>query len=140
MEKNQQDDHFSVLENKNIGRNFVVFRKLRDKKAMEVAGELGISEAAYTKYERGESKITIDIVQKVAEILEVDPFTLMSSLPFGSINNGNNSPIQQGYGNHYEGIDREILQTLMKVLEDSVAINKRLMEYLDETSHGKKSL
>ncbi len=134
MQKNQQDDHFSVLENKNIGRNFVVFRKLRDKKAMEVAEGLGISEAAYTKYERGESKITVDIIQKVAEILEVDPFVLMSSLPFGSINNGNNSPIQfqQGYGNHFEGFDKELLQTMMKVLEDSVAINKRFMEYLDK--------
>ncbi|SNS74292.1 hypothetical protein SAMN06295967_1219 [Belliella buryatensis] len=44
-----EDSGFTVLENKSIGRNFSMFRKLRDKKAVEVADYLGLKEAAYTK-------------------------------------------------------------------------------------------
>lgn len=58
---------FTVLENKAIGRNFFRFRKVKDIKAKEVATYLGMQEPTYTKYERGESKITIELIQKIAE-------------------------------------------------------------------------
>jgi len=58
---------FTVLENKTIGRNLYKFRKVNEKKASEVSDYIGITEAAYTKYERGETQITIDVIQKVAE-------------------------------------------------------------------------
>jgi DNA-binding XRE family transcriptional regulator len=51
--RENEDSGFTVLENKSIGRNLSTFRKLRDKKALEVADYLGIKEATYTKYERG---------------------------------------------------------------------------------------
>jgi hypothetical protein len=43
------EQEFSVLENKTIGRNLYKFRKVREKKASEVADYVGISESAYTK-------------------------------------------------------------------------------------------
>jgi hypothetical protein len=39
--KDKDDNGFTVLENKNIGWNLATFRKLRDRKAMEVAEILG---------------------------------------------------------------------------------------------------
>lgn len=47
-----------------VGRNMYLQRKKEDKKAIEVADYLGLSESAYTTYERGESKVIIDIIQK----------------------------------------------------------------------------
>lgn len=77
----EENNFLMVLENKKIGRSMSFFRKLRDKKAFEVAQYVGISESAYTKYERGESKITIELVQKVAGFLNIDPLLLISAEP-----------------------------------------------------------
>jgi len=73
----------SLLENAMVGRNMYLQRKKEDKKAIEVADYLGLSESAYTKYERGESKITIDIIQKVAEFYHIDPLSFLA-MPAGS--------------------------------------------------------
>jgi transcriptional regulator with XRE-family HTH domain len=68
-----------------VGRNRYLQRKKEDKKAIEVADYLGLSESAYTKYERGESKITIDIIQKVAEFYHIDPLSFLAlAMPAGS--------------------------------------------------------
>src|ERR1043165_421384 len=80
---------FTVLENKTIGRNLYKFRKIKEKKASEVADYIGISEAAYTKYERGETQITVDIIQKVAECLKVDPISIIANTPGNFVENTN---------------------------------------------------
>lgn len=72
---------FPILKNEIIGINLATFRKLRHKKAWEVAEHLGMKEATYTKYERGESKITIELVQKVAELLQVNPIRILLADP-----------------------------------------------------------
>jgi transcriptional regulator with XRE-family HTH domain len=95
--KESEESDFTVLENKTIGRNFFMFRKIRDCKAMEVAEFLGIKEATYTKYERGESKITVDLIQKVSEFLNVDPLQLISVQPGHLIEHLTNSPISINY-------------------------------------------
>jgi len=46
-----------------------------------VAEHLVMSEAAYTKYKRGESKSTVELVQKVSEFLKVDPLFVLSAQP-----------------------------------------------------------
>jgi transcriptional regulator with XRE-family HTH domain len=68
-----KEQEFTVLENKIIGHNMALYRKIRGMKAFEVAEGLGLKEASYTRYERGEGAITVDLIQKVAEILKVYP-------------------------------------------------------------------
>lgn len=72
---------FPTLKNHTIGRNLATFRKLRHKKAWEVAEHLGMKEATYTKYERGESKITVELVQQVAGLLQVNPLRILLADP-----------------------------------------------------------
>ena len=64
MDENAQ---FTVLENKTIGRNISLYRKIREMKALEVADLLGMKEATYTRYERGEASITIDFIELIFE-------------------------------------------------------------------------
>ncbi|WP_345229762.1 helix-turn-helix transcriptional regulator [Olivibacter ginsenosidimutans] len=59
-----------------MGRNFAKHRKFREKMLLKVAEHLGMTEANYSKYERGENKITVEIIQGVAEFLNVDPLQL----------------------------------------------------------------
>ncbi|AGA76676.1 helix-turn-helix domain-containing protein [Echinicola marina] len=71
----------ALLDNQSIGHNMMTFRKLRSLKAMELAFHLGISEAAYTKYERGETKITVDLIKKYADYVQVDPIHILTIRP-----------------------------------------------------------
>jgi len=133
-----------VLENKKIGRNLALYRKMRENKAIEVAEHLGMSEAAYTKYERGESKITVELVQKVAEFLKVDPISVLMSQPghfIESINNSspfNSSPGNNGIGNSssiggdFHGYNEQQAQMMMKLMENVVALSERVINMMEK--------
>lgn len=132
MNNNESNDHFTVLENKSIGRNLSLFRKLRDKKAMEVADHIGISEAAYTKYERGESKITIDMIQKVAEFLKIDPLQIVSVSPNNFLENIQNSSIAIQDNSTFQTINEQQTQMTLKLMENMMSLSQKLIELLDK--------
>src|SRR3546814_930577 len=123
QEKNMEEqDGFTVFENKTIGRNLALFRKLRERKALEVADYIGIGEAAYTKYERGESKITVDIIQKVAEFLVVDPLQIVAVSPNNFVENVTNSPF--AIHGSVQMSSEEQNQMMLRLMESVVSMNK----------------
>lgn len=123
---------FTVLENKNIGRNFSAFRKLRDKKALEVADYLGMSEANYTKYERGENKITIDLIQKVAEFLKVDPLQIVSSQPGHVIENLTGSPVAIQTNSTFQTTNEKQNEMMLTLMQEIVEMNKALRKMIED--------
>ena len=131
MAERNEDNQFTVLENKTIGRNLARFRKFRDLKALEVADHLGLSEAAYTKYERGESKITVEIIQGVAEFLKVDPLQLVAANSGHVVENNTltNSPFTLD-GNITTTSDEQT-QLITKLVENVIAMNEKIMKLLD---------
>ncbi|WP_134091407.1 helix-turn-helix domain-containing protein [Olivibacter sp. XZL3] len=136
MTEPNEDNHFTVLENKTIGRNLARFRKFREKKALEVADYLGLSEAAYTKYERGESKITIELIQRVSEFLQVDPLQLVASNSGHVVENSNspNSPIAIQENSSFQTTNEEQTKLITKLVENVIAMNERIMKLLDKTN------
>ena len=126
-----EESEFTVMENKTIGRNFYMFRKLRDRKAIEVAEFLGIKEATYTKYERGESKITIDLIQKVAEFLKVDPLHLISAQPGHVIEHLTNSPVSINSSNNHTVINDKQTEVMMKMMETMMQMNEAIRKILE---------
>jgi transcriptional regulator with XRE-family HTH domain len=129
-----EENGFTVLENKTIGHNMALYRKIRGIKALEVAEGLGLKEAAYTRYERGEASITVDVIQKVAEIMKVDPMMLLSVSPATFIENGSNSSNSANRYFHYQGVDKEMLQSMMKLMENMVTISQRLIDLMNKQS------
>jgi len=127
----KEDNRFNILENKNIGRNLATFRKLRDRKAMEVAEHLGIKEAAYTKYERGESKITIDLIQKVAEFLNVDPLQIVSANPGYIIEHLTNSPFSITGNVKANYTDKNQTEVMLKMMETMMQMNEAIKRILE---------
>ncbi|MBN7816917.1 helix-turn-helix domain-containing protein [Algoriphagus pacificus] len=127
-----EESEFTVLENKTIGRNFYMFRKLRDRKALEVAEFLGIKEATYTKYERGESKITVDLIQKVAEYLNVDPLHLISAQPGHVIEHLTNSPVSINSSNNHTIINDKQTEVMMKMMETMMQMNEAIRKILEK--------
>ena len=124
--------NFTVLENKTIGRNLYRIRKIREKKAGEVAKFVGMGEAAYTKYERGESKITIDLIQKVAQFYKVDPLQLLSTTASHFVENVHNSPFAIHGTVHTTNEDQT--KMMLKLMESVMTMNERIASLLE----GKK--
>lgn len=85
----------TLIDNKKLGETIQFQRRARKIKAVEVATTLGISESAYTRYERGEAEFTITLVQKIAEILKINPFALLAATTASYMVNGDNSPNSQ---------------------------------------------
>lgn len=120
------------LDNLTIGQNIASIRKLKDIKASDMANRLGLSAAAYTKYERGETAITIEFVQKVAEVLEVNPVSIIT---------GSRSHFLQSISNSYVAIqENSTFQTtndkqtamMLKLMEDMSRMNERLIALLEQ--------
>ena len=78
---------FAPLDNKIIGESIAKLRIHKSKKAREVAFYLNIGEAAYTKYERGETAITIPFINKVANFFDVNPIDIIQNKPENIIEN-----------------------------------------------------
>jgi transcriptional regulator with XRE-family HTH domain len=125
----EQENSFTLMEKSAIGRNISLYRKMRGVKAWEVAEKLGIKEAAYTRYERGEGSITIEMVRQVGEALKVDPLHLIAS-PHGSLmESGNNSPnaIVALQANNCQTINDKQLQLTLKLIESVTTLNDKLI-------------
>jgi transcriptional regulator with XRE-family HTH domain len=134
MDQMDENLEFTVLENKAIGRNISLYRKIREMKALEVADLMGMKEATYTRYERGEASITIDFIQQVSKILKIDPLKLMVVPPGSIIDSGNNSPnaIVALNASNCQTTNPEQNQMMLKLIESTMELNQRMMELLEK--------
>jgi transcriptional regulator with XRE-family HTH domain len=129
------------LENKLIGRNLAKFRKMADIKAADLAERIGLKEAAYTKYERGETNITIDLIQKVATALNVDPVKILAAAPDNFIESITDSHLS-GMGNkniegdniegNVNGVDSKLIESILKQNETMIDLMKTVIDVLSK--------
>ena len=119
---------FTPLDNKLVGRNVAKLRKHREVKAADMAGRLGISETAYTKYERGETVITLEFLNKVAEQFDVNPNEFLNATPYTIIENIHDSNVLNNTGGDVTNTlnnDKEIIQAVIEQ-------NKKLTELMEK--------
>jgi transcriptional regulator with XRE-family HTH domain len=130
----EQENNFTLMENSAIGHNISLYRKMRGVKAAELAEKLGLKEAAYTRYERGEGAITIKMVRQIAEILKVDPLHLIALPPGSLTESGNNSPsaIVALQANNCQTINDKQLQLTLKLIESVTALNEKLIDMISK--------
>lgn len=119
------------MDNLTIGQNIAKFRKLKDIKAFDMADRLGMKEAAYTKYERGETAITIDFVQKIAEILEINPLQILTTSPSNILENIQHSSIAIQHHSTFQTYNEQQIQLMLKLVESVVMMNERLVALLE---------
>lgn len=124
----QDQETFTVLENKAIGRNISMYRKIRGIKAFDIAEQLAMKEATYSKYERGETQITIEFVQKVAEILKIDPLQILTVSPSNFIENCTHFAVHD-YHNHN---NTEQTKMMLRLMESVTVLNERLVKLLEK--------
>ncbi|XZF14770.1 helix-turn-helix domain-containing protein [Chitinophagaceae bacterium MMS25-I14] len=124
---------FTALDNKLVGQNIAKLRRHRDIKASDMAGRLHISEPAYTKYERGETAITLEFLNKVAEQFDVNPAEFLNATPQNIVENIHDSNV---YGLQSTGTtinvtnEKEIIDTILEQNKKLTALMEKLMERL----------
>lgn len=63
---------------KSLGRNLTFFRKLEGLTQQQMADRLNINRTTYTKYETGDSEPSIEILKRIADVLDVNVSLLVS--------------------------------------------------------------
>jgi len=131
-----EQDNFTVLENKAIGRNLSLYRKIRGLKASDMADRLGMKESSYTRYERGESQLTVEMIQQAAETLKVDPIVLMTVSPGNFLENACHSPNAiiaiHGNNSNCTTTNEEQTKMMLKLMESVLTLNERLVALLEK--------
>lgn len=114
-------------------RHFRELRRLRDE---DMAERLNISQSTYSRLEKGEIKMDVERLGKIAEILEVPVEELLSpdSVVFHI---GHNSGGSNGWYNHQlvQQFPQEIMQPLLDRFEAHIKelheMNRRLLTLLE---------
>lgn len=83
----------NAINNEIVAANILLVRRHKGIKATEMAQNLKLSESAYTKYERGETAITIQFLSNVASKLGVQPLYFLYFSPANILGNLN-KPLQ----------------------------------------------
>lgn len=120
-----------VMDNKNFQENAVKLRKERKLTQQEVADRLGISRIAYSKLERGETRLVNESAEKLAELFDMPAEELI----YGSRLGERDVP----YGADQSARDKEIAvqKDLIRSLQDTVAYQRQLIQLLQEKLEGK---
>lgn len=59
-------------------------RRLRRRRLVDVAAELGIRQRTYEHFESGRGPLNVERVHRFAELLDVDPYGILAALEIGS--------------------------------------------------------
>lgn len=112
--------------------------KLRQKRHLsqeKISEDLHISQAAYTKLERGETKLTVERLYQIAEVLKTEISELLGieSKYNQDIHNNEQSTIiaSQGIENLYTE-NKEMAVKLIKQYEEALDSKSKLIEILEK--------
>jgi transcriptional regulator with XRE-family HTH domain len=105
-------------------------RELKNLTQEYVATQLGLTTRAYSKIESGETQLTINRLNEISKILEVDPVEVLG---FDDKQVFNNCKQEGNFGNFgtYNSMSEKLIQQYEKtiqILEDEVTLLKSLLK------------
>ena len=113
-------------------KNIKAIRKNKGISHEAMAVNLGISQAAYTKLESGETKLTVDRLYKIAEILEIQVEDLLNAEEKGFhqeiCNNKTITTISQQHVENLYQDNKEVYEMLIKSKDEQIALLQELIE------------
>ncbi len=94
-----------------------------------MADELNISSAAYRKIETGDTKLTVERLFRIAEILE-SPFTDFLDVEKNILNqhNHDNENVYQQKIEHFYQENKEVYKELLKAKDEQITLLKELLK------------
>jgi transcriptional regulator with XRE-family HTH domain len=103
---------YKPLDAKKIGQSIAKLRRHREIKASELAAHLNMAEQTYTRYERGETPITLQVLNSVAQFFDVDPLEFIANGPESIVENIHNSLVSNNHSSITTNIDKDLLEAL----------------------------
>lgn len=122
-----------AMDNTNFQENAVKLRKERKLTQQEVADRLGISRIAYSKLERGETRLVNESAEKLAELFDMPAGELIYGSRLGE------RDIPYGSQTDLAAKDREIaLQNdVIRSLQETLEYQRQLIRMLQEKLEAK---
>jgi len=102
------------------GEKIRLIRELRGYSQDYVANQLGIAQNTYSKLELNQSKLTVDMLNKVATVLGVSPIELLNNEP-AIINFASNEGTQALKVEHLYTYQKEQLETVIASKDQEIA-------------------
>jgi transcriptional regulator with XRE-family HTH domain len=103
----------------NIGTNIKNIRELKNLTQEYVANEIELSQSTYARIESGESVPRIDKLQRIAEVLEVDLSTLLSSTNIFNFTFNKNAS-QSGYYINNQTNNTIDIEVFRKIIQEEI--------------------
>ncbi len=104
------------------GSKIKVIRELRNFSQEYMAEKLGIKQNSYSNIENNQTKLTTEMLQKIANVLEVSPLDIMNFQPavinFTNTQNGHNG---FGYIQTFVSDQKEITEKLIASKDSEIA-------------------
>lgn len=107
-------------------------RKQREKKGFSqeyMANSLDISQASYARLENEDTKVTVERLYKIAEILELNISEFLD-IDKVSIHTQNNSDNANGYVQNLHIESKEIYEKLIQSKDEQIALLQKTIERL----------
>ena len=120
-----------------IGNKIKNIRELKNFTQEYMAEKLDISQAAYSKMEKGDTKISQDKLNKIAEILEVNPDDITDFYNKKVLNSFNNV---KGSNNGIITYNEKDMILIRQLYEDKVALLEKLLQKSEEEVKHLKAL
>lgn len=118
------------------GEKIRMIRELRNYSQEYMADRLGIKQNSYSKIETNQTKLTAEMLQKIADVLQVSPLDIMNQQP-AIINLQPNQGTQHAIGHietfvssQKELVDK-IIESKNSEIERLIETNKQLMQLLE---------
>ena len=113
----------------NVIRKIASARMKRGLSYENLADDLSISTAAYRKIETGETKLTVERLFRISEILNTSLSDLLEigNDVFQQTNNNSATGYQQKIENFYQE-NKEVYEKLLKSKDEQIALLKKMLE------------
>lgn len=117
----------------NISNNIKNIRKGKGLSQQEVADKIGINRVQYTRIETGKSEPTVNMLQRIAQALEVELINIIQDNASFDIDSSNKSLVEKI--KLIDELDMEQQKSIFTFIDTAVA-NKRLKNTLTNALNG----
>ena len=127
-----------MLQDKLIGKRIRRFREIKGVSQKEMAHRLNMDPSNYSRIESGETRLTSERLQQIAEVLEVSSDVILDESHTGVyVQTANNSQIGSGENARFvqhvvsEQFVRELFDRFDKLLEHQTQVSEKLIDLVD---------
>lgn len=112
------------------GSKIKSFRLLRGLSQVEMAEKLNITQSTYSRIETDEHTLTVDILKRIAEVLDVTIGDIVSNEPIIIQNNASNQGTQIARNENFYSAQKELYEKLITAKDAEIIRMQKIIDDL----------